>query len=177
MMRSMFHRALRGVSVVLAALLFPLSTAAAEPASLPAHAEVRAGRCVEPSAFRLLVSSRYHVEFTHVVAADIDRDGDIDVVATTDKTFTVWLNDGAGHLTSQRRERGPAIDVRAPATTWREGDERTDRSANDGASTPSVLIARAHGPPAPRSTTAAALDSLVRLSFRIRVSAPRGPPA
>jgi hypothetical protein len=178
MMRSMFRRAVRAGVLVFAALMSPFSaaTATAEPASLPAQADVRVGRCVEPDVFRQLVSSRYHVEFNQVVAADIDRDGDIDVVATTDKTFTVWVNDGAGHLTAQRPARGPAIDGRAPTTAWRERGDRTDPSADDGASTPSVLIARAHAPPDSPGCRTDRLDFIVRLSARIRFSAPRAPP-
>ena len=176
MMRSMFRRGLPVSALMLPALLLSLGAASAEAASLPAHAEIRAGRCVEPAVFRRLVASRYHVEFTQVIATDIDRDGDIDVVATTDHTFTVWVNDGAGHLTSQRQPRGPAIDGRAPATTWRERDERTDPSTNDGASAPSIVIARAHAPPDPARVTDG-LAVIVRFFSRSRSSAPRAPPS
>ena len=127
--------------------------------------------------FRRLVENRYHVEFIQVVATDIDRDGDIDVVATTDQTFTVWLNDGAGHLTSQRPERGPALDLRAPATTWRDRGDRTDPSTNDGTPTPSVAIARAHALPDPAASGTDRLDVIVRLFSRSRSSAPRAPPS
>jgi hypothetical protein len=177
MMRTMFHRVVRAGALVFAALMLPFATAWAEPASLPAHADVRVGRCVEPAVFRQMVSSRYHVEFSHVVAADIDRDGDIDVVATTDKTFTVWVNDGAGHLTAQRPAGGPAIDGRAPTTAWRERGDRTEPSTNDGSSTASVLITRAHAPPDPAASPNGGLDFIVRLSSRIRFSAPRAPPS
>jgi hypothetical protein len=100
MMPLMFSRALRGGIAVLAAFL-PLTAASAHAATLPAHAEIGAGKYLEPADFRKLVAIRYDVEFNQVVAADIDRDGDIDVLATTDHTFTVWVNDGAGHLTRQ----------------------------------------------------------------------------
>jgi len=174
-MRSMLHRALAAGAVAVA-LLSPLSAESAEAASLPAHAEVRAGRCVEPASFRQLVANRYHVEFRKVVATDIDRDGDIDVVATTDRSFTVWVNDGAGHLTSQRPSHGPAIDARPPATTFRGHDERSDPSTDDGAPTTALLMARAHAPPALAACDAALLDVPATLSSRIRCSAPRGPP-
>lgn len=172
----MFHRAL-GAGALVVAVLSPCSAASADAASLPAHADVRAGRCVEPASFRLLVADRYHVEFSKVIATDIDRDGDIDVVATTDRSFTVWVNDGSGHLTSQRPSQGgPGIDARAPATTWSGDDDRSDPSMNDGAPAAALLIAGAHAPPAPNAGDAALLDCAARLSSRIRCSAPRAPP-
>ena len=175
-MLGMFRRALALAAAALA-MLSPCAATSAEASSLPAHAEVRAGRCIEPASFRLLVESRYHVEFNNVVATDIDRDGDIDVVATTDRSFTVWVNDGAGHLTAQRpSDSGPAIDAHAPATTWRGDAERADPSANDGTSTTALLMARAHAPPPLAAGDATRLDSSGRLSSRIRCSAPRGPP-
>jgi len=40
---------------------------------------------------------------TSIVVADIDRDGDADVVATDDALHLfVWINDGTGRLTQQR---------------------------------------------------------------------------
>ncbi len=175
MMPSMFQRALTIGATVFAALS-PLSASPAEAASLPAHADVRAGRCVEPASFRWLVASRYQVEFTTVVATDIDRDGDLDIVATTDRSFTVWLNDGTGHLTSQRPSNAPAIEPRAPATTWRESGERTDPSTNDGDPTTPLLVVRAHAPPVVPSSDAAARNVSVSLSARFRVSPSRAPP-
>jgi FG-GAP-like repeat len=174
MMQSMFQRALNAGAIVFAALS-PLS-ASAEAASLPAHAEIRAGRCIEPASFRWLVASRYHVEFNTVVATDIDSDGDLDIVATTDRSLTVWLNDGTGHLTSQRPSNAPAIEGRAPATTWRESGDRTDPSTNDGGPTMPLLMARAHAPPAMASRDAAALDFSADRSARYRFSPSRAPP-
>jgi hypothetical protein len=174
-MRLMFHRALTAGAIVFAALS-PLSASSAEAASLPAHAEIRAGSCVEPASFRRLVANRYHVEFNQVVATDIDRDGDIDIVATTDQSFTVWLNDGTGHLTSQRPSNAPVIEGRAPATTWREGEERSDPSMNGGAPTMPLLVPSSHAPPVLGSKDAAAFDFSAGLSTRSRFSRSRAPP-
>jgi FG-GAP-like repeat len=175
MMRSMFRRLLAAGAIAVAALS-PLSAASAEAASLPARAEIRTGRCVEPASFRKLVASRYHVEFNTVVATDIDRDGDLDIVATTDRSFTVWLNDGMGHLTSQPPSHAPAIDGRAPAATWRESGDRSDPTTDDGGPSIPLLVARAHAPPAMASDDAAALDFSTGLAARFRVSPSRAPP-
>jgi len=51
------------------------------------------------------------LDLVSVIAADIDADGDLDVVASDSKLeLIVWVNDGTGHLT--RREA-------ARATRWR----------------------------------------------------------
>jgi VCBS repeat protein len=163
-------------AVIVGAVLWSVAASPAEAASLPAHAEVRAGRCVEPAVFRRLVASRYQIEFSHVVATDIDRDGDIDVVATTDRTFTVWLNDGDGHLTSQPPSHAPALDARAPAPTWRGGEDRRDPTTDDGGAPTVTLVAQAHAPPALDGTGAASIHSFPAISNRARSSAPRAPP-
>lgn len=173
MMRSMLVRA-SILALSICALLSGASGAAA--ATLPAHADVRAGRCVESTAFRHLVASRYHVEFSRVVAADIDRDGDIDVIATTDRTLTVWVNDGTGHLTSQRPVGGPGLDGRAPTTTWRERSQSTDPANNGEAPTTPVLVEQAHAPPASTSNAAAPIDPAGAGRDRSRSRASRAPP-
>jgi hypothetical protein len=168
------HRALTHAVAVLAALL-SLHAASAE-ASLPAHSEIQVGRCVEATDFRRLVESLYHVQFSRVVAADIDRDGDIDIIATTGRRLTVWVNDGAGHLTSQRPSSGPAIDARAPSTTFRGSSDRSDPTTNDGAPTTALLAARANGPPTFSAGDAAAFDFFAGVSVQLPSSAPRAPP-
>ena len=63
---------------------------------------------------------------TSIVVADIDRDGDADIVATDGALHLfVWINDGTGHLTQQRPAppgsratdaHGTDIGGRAPAS-------------------------------------------------------------
>src|SRR6185369_6608059 len=97
---------------------------------------------------------RYQVEFRKVVATDIDRDGDVDVLATTDRSLTVWVNDGVGHLTSQRQESDPAIDSQPRSNTCREQDERSQPSANTYVPTTAMPAERAHAPPVLRAENA-----------------------
>jgi len=172
----MFRRASFAVAALCAALSC-LSGTAAHAASLPAHAQVRAGQCVEPSSFRGLVANRYHVEFESVVAADIDRDGDIDVVATTDDSLTVWVNDGDGHLTAQPAPQGPALEGRAPASTWRDHETSSEPTTYDGSTPTVVLVVQAHAPPAGAGRRALRLDTFALPSDRTRLSVPRAPPA
>ena len=110
------------------------------------------------------------------VAVDIDRDGDLDVISATGGRLTVWINDGQGHLTSQRPSNGPAIDIHAPGTTFRGGAERTDPTTDDGAPSTALLILRAHAPPSLAAGDAASAILFVYSSTQLRSSSPRAPP-
>jgi hypothetical protein len=88
--------------------------------TLPAGAEVAAGRSVDLASFAWQVATRYDVQFDHVIATDLDRDGDQDVVGAGSPGLVVWLNDGAGHLTSQPPRESTGVEMRAPATEWNE---------------------------------------------------------
>src|SRR5438309_9761896 len=112
----------RAATLVIAIGLAAVAAAPAAAASLPLRADVRAGRQVDVDAFERSVAIRYHLHFRKVVAADIDRDGDIDVVAATDLGLIVWVNDGEGHLTSQPPANAAVVDGRfnGPALGGRE---------------------------------------------------------
>jgi hypothetical protein len=50
------------------------------------------------------------------IAADIDADGDLDVIATDGSlNLMVWVNDGEGHLTPQHPRRSTAWDAEPPS--------------------------------------------------------------
>ncbi len=100
--------------------------------TLPAGAEVPAGRLVDLTAFTRLVATRYDVRFDHVIATDLDRDGDQDVIGADGPGVVVWLNDGAGHLTSQAPRESTGVDGRAPAAAWRERTNRIDEPLPGG---------------------------------------------
>jgi hypothetical protein len=175
MMPSMPKRLFRLAAVVLS-MFWSMAASTVRAATLPAGAEVHAGRCVEASSFRQLVERRYQVEFGNVVATDLDSDGDIDVLATTDKTFTVWVNDGQGHLTSQRLPTGPAIDSRPSPNAFDGQDDRSNPSINTDVPTTAVLVERAHAPPIAASGGASLDRQSAPSSSLVRSSAPRGPP-
>src|SRR6266446_201651 len=91
-------------------------------ATLPVNAEIGVGTRVDVTTFERTVSNQYHVAFRKVVTADIDRDGDLDVLAATDRSLVVWVNDGSGHLTTQVPIKALAVAGRSPATTWQDRD-------------------------------------------------------
>lgn len=173
-MRSMFSRALRAGAIIVAALS-PLLAVPVSAASLPARAEVKAGKSVEPDVFRELVASSYNVQFNRVVAADIDRDGDVDVLAATDHTLTVWVNDGQGHLTrrvpAQPRQFGAGPD--APSLGERDSNSsvsiQTDSHVVDAKSACQRFVPLAQ-PYFPELSAAAVSVSPVALR-------PRSPPS
>jgi hypothetical protein len=173
-MRLMLSSRAFGAMLALAASL--TLSAPARAASLPPRAEIGLTSGVEAGAFRRLVLSRYHVEYRVVVAADVDRDGDLDVLATTDRGVTLWVNDGAGHLRAHRLPHRPAMEARGPGHTWRGRDVRVDPTIQDGPHSP-VCVVRAHAPPRSDVRASAVARAAPPLVCRARRSSPRAPPA
>jgi hypothetical protein len=158
---------------LLAALLFGRSAFAA-----PGKGATQASRAgIDIAAFERLASAHDHVTFRGIVAADIDRDGDIDVVAATERGLMVWKNDGFGHLVRERPKRPPVAVPNPPEHAWKSTGQARDESVQDDLPSATELAARAHDPPPtacdrPVCTTAAA-----RPEASGRRSSPRAPPA
>jgi len=146
-------------AAVLAAALVGVSLPAFA-GTLPPGAEVPAGRSVDLTDFARLVATRYDVQFERIIAADIDRDGDQDVIGAVGPGVVVWLNDGAGHLTSQVPSESTGVDGRAPASAWRERTTRFDEPLPGGVPSFSLLTDRRSAAPGhmsqqlPRSSAA-----------------------
>jgi hypothetical protein len=73
-------------------------------------------RVTLPAGFAAAVDLATSSQFVRVVADDIDRDGDIDVVAS-DGTLDllVWENDGAGHFSRRRSSTHEELTAPPPA--------------------------------------------------------------
>jgi hypothetical protein len=151
--------------------------APARAGSLPPRAEVGLTSGVETELFRRLVASRYHVEFRIVVAADVDQDGDLDVVAATDHSVTVWVNDGAGHLRANRLPHRPAMTNTGPGNTWQGSDDRVDPTNQAGGAHFTSFVVRSHAPPQLDARTLTAASLSLSIVSHTRRSAPRAPPA
>jgi hypothetical protein len=174
-MRLMFFSWARAAVLAMAVWL-PMA-APARAASLPPRAEVGVTSAVEADVFRRLVLNRYHVEFRVVVTADIDRDGDLDVLASTGRTVTVWVNDGAGHLRAHRLPHGPAMESRAPGNTWRGREVRVEPTIQgDGPRSP-VSVFRPHVPPPSDVRAPSCAPAEPPAASHTRRSSPRAPPA
>jgi hypothetical protein len=71
-----------------------------------------------PAGFAATVDRATSDRFVRVVAGDVDRDGDIDVVASLGSLdLIVWTNDGAGHFTRLASSAHPALQNQPPAPT------------------------------------------------------------
>jgi hypothetical protein len=139
---------------------------------------VRVDRAVDIAAFRHIIEARYAIVVQRIVAADIDRDGDVDVVAATDRGFFVWVNDGAGSLRSETAKHRPVIEGRAPTDTWQGRAEHTeDTIQNDDGPSPRLPTAYTHGPPPQVSRRIASSDTTLLTDPRRGTSTPRGPPS
>jgi hypothetical protein len=162
------------------ALLVLLTAASVRAASRPTSA---ASISAQPSGpidvvrFERIVSERYHVRLRRIVAADIDRDGDIDVVASTEHGFMVWMNDGAGHLNRQAPRHEPALAGRSPEKTWKGDESQRDESYQDELPSLSEMTARAHAPPPMVLRVRSLLDEVAYHDEASRLSSPRAPPA
>ena len=71
-----------------------------------------------PAGFAATVDRATSDRFVRVVAGDVDRDGDIDVVASLGSLdLMVWTNDGAGHFTRLASSSHTALQNQPPAPT------------------------------------------------------------
>ena len=75
-----------------------------------------------PAGFAATVDRATTGLFVRVVAGDIDRDGDIDVVAIVGTLdLLVWTNDGAGHFTRVPSSRRPVFQAQPLPPSFDEG--------------------------------------------------------
>ena len=133
---------------------------------------------VLPAGFSATVDRATSDQFVRVVAGDVDRDGDIDVVASLDSLdLIVWKNDGAGHFTRlpssphtalQRQPPVPSVDGDSLAL-----DEWIQNDQHPGADLASLRARSADEPERPFSPFVRIATS--RYGPRVRSS--RAPPS
>jgi hypothetical protein len=163
------------VAMICACVLHP---AAVRAEAVPCGDVMRVGRDVDSSAFARAVAERYKIQLTRVVAADIDRDGDIDVLGATDRGLVVWENDGTGRLTSRPLKptvSGPLWD--RPSDSWDKRPPADQSTIQNDAPAPRANSARAHAPPADRSLHTVPTSSVPPSDFTLGTSVPRAPPS
>lgn len=151
------------------------SPAIAAPAAL--RADIRSGHQIDIAAFERFVALRYDIHVRKVIAADIDRDGDLDLVAATDRGFIVWVNDGAGHLTSAPPTRAPALDARATDAAWRGRAAQVEETIQNNLPSVPLPGLYAHAPPALVSANRTCSDPLAAPKSPLGYRTPRAPPA
>src|SRR5581483_884085 len=159
---------------IIVAILVALSRPAA--AAVPPGSEIRVGATFDLASIANTISTRYAVTVRHAVTADIDRDGDLDVLTASDIGFDVWLNDGTGRLTVSQPPVQPSPNASAPPDALRDSGARPDPSAPAPVPSFTGSATRSHAPPAPESLLRGCTTSRDHHAvFGVRV--PRAPPA
>jgi len=164
----------RLLASAIAVVLLCASSAFAD--AVPAGSVVRVDRAIDLAAFTRTIATRYHVVLERVAAAVIDRDGDLDVVASTDRGFLVWVNDGSGRLTSQTPQPKTGLDGRSPGETWSGGRSRGDETIQNDAPSTRLATSYAHAPPPSASSALPSLSSDCQPRVRRSAHVPRAPP-
>ena len=171
-------RIVRIVPIVAAMAAASVCVAApARAATLASGAVIRSDRTVDVATFSRFIEARFRVVLRRVIAADIDRDGDLDILAATDRGFYVWLNDGAGHLTAQSAKRKTAIDGTELGDTWREDASRDEETVQNDLPSPRLPSGYAHAPPTPRRQSATSSTLTPHRDPSRGTRTPRAPPA
>ena len=136
-----------------------------------------AARAADPATFARAIATQYHVDARHVVTADIDRDGDLDVLAATDDGFMVWVNDGRGQFTSQAPSDRPVVDVHESGDSWSDDESRGNETIQASAAPIPIDGERAHAPVQISSRPAVEIDGPGRDDASRGSRTPRAPPA
>jgi len=112
-----------------------------------------------------------------VVTLDFDRDGDLDVLASTDRGVRLWLNDGSGHMVVQSPHAVPAVAGRTPVTTGGGGTENCPESVQNDLPSLRAPAYFSHAPP--RAALRAALSQSLAIPQDANAAgiAPRAPPS
>jgi hypothetical protein len=174
-----------GVAALLATLLCGLSPhnpLLASHTTISLSEASRADRdVVLPAGFTATVDRATSDQFVRVVAGDVDRDGDIDVVASLGSLdLIVWQNDGAGHFTRLPSSSHTALQTQ-PSAPSADGDtlasnEWIQNGQQRGMDLESLRARRADEPESPLSPTVRLTTN--RYGPRVRSSrAPPIPPA
>ena len=132
---------------------------------------------VLPAGFTAAVDRATSDQFVRVVADDVDRDGDIDVVASLGSLdLIVWRNDGAGHFTRLPSSHHLAFQTQPPSPSV-DGDSLTSSEwiQDDGRAGGRLAPLRPIVDAAPRAVVVARL-SLVTPQSGPRVRSSRAPP-
>jgi hypothetical protein len=154
---------------VVGAMLVPRAAAA-----LP---ELRAGERLDPPVLHLLVPSADRLQIRVAVGADIDADGDVDVVATTDRDLVVWINDGRGQFRRRAAHRHPIADGPPAPDTWSGEGPGAAEAVLAGTVLMPLIVVRAHAPPIDTASQLLSVHAIVRSDICDSSRTPRAPPS
>jgi len=121
------------------------------------------------------IGTRLHV--LQAVSRDLDRDGDLDIVASTsEELLVVWINDGSGHFTRVRLRSVPA-GVSEGTQTYSSREQAPPSAVPSPRSTHAIAAPALPGldgraPPHDRAADSPAISLLAHATRFVR-----GPPA
>jgi len=172
-----YHRRVVRARVAIGSAVLVLAVATAARASVPAGAFVRVERTIDVASFSRAIATQFDIVVRGALTADIDRDGDLDVVTSTDRGFLVWVNDGNGRLTSKNPEQKPIVDGCLPDDTWDHGAARDEQTIQNEPPSSKVAPAYAHAPPAAVAERSDSVNAARALDPTRGASTPRAPPS
>jgi len=170
------------ISVALLALLSTLAVHAglsqtARAMSLMAFSQTSLAAMQLPAGF-VLPSADVDLKVSSLVAADLDADGDLDIVAAAGASgplgIVVWVNEGDGRLTRKRPEQPHALGVEPPTPSVEQHEStfgasiQTDSLAEQSARAGAWLVL-------PKHCCRMPLDASP-ISAAVATSRPRAPP-
>jgi hypothetical protein len=155
---------------VLGLTLVPRDAAAALP-------QLRVGERLDPPALRLLVPSADRLQIRVAIGADIDADGDVDVVATTDRDLVVWINDGRGQFRRRAAHRHPIADGPPAPDSWNGDGTGAAEAVLAGTVLMPLIVVRAHAPPSDRASHLLSVHAIVRPDVCVSSRTSRAPPS
>ena len=165
----------RGGLRLACALATALLTLTPRPAA--ALPQLRAGERLDAPALHRLVPSADRLQIRVAVGADIDADGDVDVVATTDRDLVVWINDGGGNFRRRAAHRHPVADGPPAPGRWSDDGFGAAEAVQAGTPLMPLLVVHAHAPPIDAASHPPALYHIVRSDVCPSSRTPRAPPS
>jgi hypothetical protein len=163
------------IRLPLASLLVALFTLM--PRAAAALPQLRAGDRLDAPALHRLVPSADRLQIRVALGADLDADGDVDVVATTDRDLVVWINDGSGHFHRRAAHRHPIADGPPAPDRWRGDGPGAAEAVQAGAVLVPLLVVRAHAPPLDTASQLLSVHAVPRSDVPVRSRSPRAPPS
>jgi hypothetical protein len=157
-------------SLTVAVLLLMPRLAAAQP-------QLRVGDRLDAPALHLLVPSADRLQIRVAVGADIDADGDVDLVAATDRDVVVWINDGSGHFRRRTGHRHPTADGPPAPDTWRGDGPGAPEAIQAGTVLMPLIVVRAHAPPIASASQLSSVHAIVCSDACFSSRTPRAPPS
>jgi VCBS repeat protein len=146
------------------------------PRAAVALPQLRAGERIDVPALHRLVPSAERLQIRVAVGADIDADGDVDVVATTDRDLVVWINEGGGHFRRRAAHRHPVADGPPAPDTWSDDGSGAAEAVQAGTVLMPLLVVRAHAPSVDAASHLLAARHIVRSDVCPSSRTPRAPP-